>query len=61
MNLLIRILFVVLAPFSLYLTACAEADHENGSNTIEKVMIKESVIDNYRFKKWHDIFLCGCS
>ena len=45
MNLLIRILFVVLAPFSLYLTACAEADHENGSNTIEKVMIKESVID----------------
>ena len=45
MNLLIRILFVVLAPFSLYLTACAEADHENGSNTIEKVIIKESVID----------------
>ena len=45
MNSLIRILFVILAPFSLYLTACAEADHEKGSNTIEKVMIKESVID----------------
>ena len=45
MNLLIRILFVVLAPFSLYLTACAEADHKNGSNTIEKIMIKESVIE----------------
>ena len=45
MNLLIRTLFIVLLPFSLYLTACAEVEHENVSNTIEKSIIKESVLD----------------
>ena len=45
MNLLIRFLFIVLLPFSLYLTACAESDHKNSNNAIEKTIIKESVLD----------------
>ena len=45
MNSSIRILLVVLMPFSLYFYACAEGENKEASETIEKVMIKESVVD----------------
>ena len=45
MNSSIRILLVVLTPFSLYFYACAEGENKEASETIEKVMIKESVVD----------------
>lgn len=45
MNLFIRIVFVGLTPFGLFFSACAEGDHQKVSQSIEKVMIKESVID----------------
>ena len=50
MNFIIRVLFVVIVSLSLYISACAEGDHINNSNTIERVMIKESVIDTTDFK-----------
>ena len=50
MNLLIRILFVCLTPFVLNFSACAEGGDKKIGNTIEKVMIKESVIDQADFE-----------
>ena len=50
MNLLIRILFVSLTPFVLNFSACAEGGDKKIGNTIEKVMIKESVIDQADFE-----------
>ncbi|MDG1702117.1 MAG: Do family serine endopeptidase [Opitutae bacterium] len=45
MNLLIRILWIVLTPFGLYFSACAGDNNENNSDSIEKVIIKESIIN----------------
>ena len=45
MNLSIRISLVVLAPLGLYFTACAEGENQKHSNTVEKIMVKESVMD----------------
>ena len=50
MNSLIRILFIILAPFIIYLTACAEDEHQNNSIINEKVIIKESVVDTADFE-----------
>lgn len=45
MNLLIRILLVVLTPFGLYFSACAGSNDEKISDSVEKIIIKESIID----------------
>jgi serine protease Do len=50
MNLLIRFLFVSLALLGLYFSACAEGGDKKIGNTIEKVMIKESVVDQADLK-----------
>ena len=50
MNLLIRILFVTLTPFSLFFSACAEGGNKEVNEAIEKVMIKESVVDTIDFE-----------
>ncbi|MFL2848484.1 MAG: Do family serine endopeptidase [Coraliomargaritaceae bacterium] len=45
MNLLIRILWIVLTPFGLYFSACAGDNDKKSNDNIEKIIIRESVID----------------